>query len=101
MNELKEKYEQKMFSFRLEHETKNEQLTNEQQIEILTLKQMYETVLDEKCQMNEQLNHSRFNEQNLQEKFDKIQMEYEQLLKLNKKPLRMSVLTQTVRDLIE
>jgi flagellar biosynthesis component FlhA len=101
MNELNEKYEQKYYSIRLEYETKIEQLTNEQQIQILTLKQTYENVLDEKYQINEQLNTIRFNEQNLQEKLDKIQMEYEQLLKLNKKPLRINVFTQTVRNSIK
>ncbi|CAF0731920.1 unnamed protein product [Rotaria sp. Silwood1] len=98
MNELNEKYEQKFFSLRLEYETKIEQLTNktsEQQIEMLTLKQMYETIYDEKCHVDERINDIRLNEQNLQEKLDKIQTEYEQLLKLNKKSLMISVLTQT------
>ncbi|CAF2894214.1 unnamed protein product [Rotaria sp. Silwood2] len=98
MNELNEKHEQKFFSLRLEYETKIEQLinkTSEQQIEMLTLKQMYETIYDEKCHVDEQINDIRLNEQNLQEKLDKIQTEYEQLLKLNKKPLMINVLTQT------
>ena len=101
ITELNEKYEQKYYSIRLEYETKIEQLTNEQQMQILTLKQTYENVLDEKYHINEQLNNIRFNEQNLQEKLDKIQMEYEQLLKLNKKPLRITVFTQTVRKSIK
>ena len=100
MNELNEKNEQRFFSLRLEYETKIEQLTNksnEQYIEMLTLKQMYETIVDEKHHADEQLNDIRTNEQNLQEKLEKIQMEYEQLLKINKKPLTINVLTQTVR----
>ncbi|CAF3685315.1 unnamed protein product [Rotaria sordida] len=98
MNELNEKYEQKIFLIRLEYETKIEQLTNktsEQQIEMLTLKQMYETIFDEKCHVDKQINNIHLNEQNLQEKFDQLQIEYEQLLKLNKKPLKINILTQT------
>ncbi len=99
-NELNEKYEQKYFSLRLEYETKIEQLTtktSEQQIEIFTLKQMYDTMSDEKSHTDEQINTMRFIEQNLQEKLDKLQMEYEQVLKLNRKPLMIHVLTQTVK----
>jgi len=99
-NELNEKYEQKYFSLRLEYETKIEQLntkTSEQQIEIFTLKQMYETISDEKRHTDQQINDMRFNEQNLQEKFDKLQMEYDQLVKLNRKPLTTNVFTQTVK----
>ncbi|CAF4130424.1 unnamed protein product, partial [Rotaria sordida] len=98
MNELNEKHEQKNFLIRLEYETKIEQLTNktsEQQIEMLTLKQMYETIFDEKCHVDKQINNIHLNEQNLQEKFDQLQIEYEQLLKLNKKPLKINILTQT------
>jgi hypothetical protein len=84
------------------HETHEiEQLTHktsEQQLEILTLRQMYETVFDEKCHVDEQINDIRLNEQNLQEKFDKIQIEYDQLVKSNKKPLMINILTQTVRQ---
>ncbi|CAF4365745.1 unnamed protein product, partial [Adineta steineri] len=101
MNELNENYEQKLFTLRLDHETKIEQLTSktsEQQIEMLTLKQMYETIFDEKCHVDEQLNDIRLNEQNLQEKFNKIQLEYDQLLKLNKKPLMINIVTQTEND---
>lgn len=99
LNELNEKSEEKIFSIRLEHETKIEQLTNkinEQQIEILTLKQMYETIFDEKNHLDQQINNYRFNEQNLQEKFEKLQLEYDQLLKSMKKPLMINSLTQTV-----
>jgi len=101
MNKLNEKHEQILFSIRLEYETKIEQLinkTNEQSIEMLTLKQMYETIFDEKCHVDEQINDMRLNEQYLQEKFDKLQIEYDQLLKSNKKPLMIKVLTQTVRQ---
>jgi hypothetical protein len=97
---LNEKYEQKYFSLRLEYETKIEQLntkTSEQQIEIFTLKQMYETISDEKRHTDQQINDMRFNEQNLQEKFDKLQMEYDQLVKSNRKPLTTNVFTQTVK----
>jgi hypothetical protein len=103
-NELNEKYEQKYFSLRLEYETKIEQLTtktSEQQIEIFTLKQMYDTIADEKFHTDEQINNMRFNEQNLQEKLDKLQMEYDQLSRSNKKPLMMHVLTQTVKSIDE
>lgn len=99
--ELNEKCEQNIFSIRLEYETKIEQLTNktnEQQIEMLTLKQMYETIFDEKNHLDEQINHSRLNEQNLQDKFEKLQIQYDQILKSNKKPLMINVLTQTVRE---
>jgi len=99
MNKLNEKHEQILFSIRLEYETKIEQLinkTNEQSIEMLTLKQMYETIFDEKCHVDEQINDMRLNEQYLQEKFDKLQIEYDQLLKSNKKPLMINILTQTV-----
>jgi hypothetical protein len=101
MNELNEKYEQKLFSFRLEYETKIEQLinkTSEQSMEMLTFKQMYETIFDEKRHVDEQMNHIRLNEQNLQEKFEKLQMEYDQLFKSNQKPLMINVFTQTVRE---
>jgi hypothetical protein len=101
MNNLNEKHEENLFSIRLEYETKIEQLinkTNEQSIEMLTLKQMYETIFDEKCHVDEQINDIRLNEQNFQEKFDKLQIEYDQLLKSNKKPLMFKVLTQTVRE---
>jgi hypothetical protein len=101
MNKLNEKHEQILFSIRLEYETKIEQLinkTNEQSIEMLTLKQMYETIFDEKCHVDEQINDMRLNEQYLQEKFDKLQIEYDQLLKSNKKPLMIKVRTQTVRQ---
>ncbi|CAF1208422.1 unnamed protein product [Adineta steineri] len=101
MNELNENYEQKLFTLRLDYETKIEQLTNktsEQQIEMLTLKQMYETIFDEKCHVDEQLNDIRLNEQNLQEKFNKIQLEYDQLLKLNRKSLMINIFTQTEND---
>ncbi|CAF3494011.1 unnamed protein product [Rotaria socialis] len=105
VNELNEKQEQNVFSMRLEYETKIEQLTNknsEHQIEILTLKQMYETMYDEKCHADERINDIRLNEQNLQEKLDKIQMEYDQLLKLNKKPAMLTVITQTeINDEVE
>lgn len=99
INELNEKHEQKLFSIQLEYETKVEQLTNkisEQQLEILTLKQMYDTIYDEKCHTDEKLNDIRFNEQNLQEKLDQIQIEYNQLLTLNKKPMMTNILIQTV-----
>jgi len=101
INEFNEKYEQKLFLIRLEYETKIEQLTNktsEQSMEMLTLKQMYETIFDEKCHVDEQINDIRLNEQNLQEKFDKLQIDYDQLLKSNKKPLMINILTQTVRE---
>ncbi len=101
MNELNEKYEQKLFSFRLEYETKIEQLinkTSEQSMEMLTFKQMYETIFHEKCHVDEQINDIRINEQNLQEKFEKLQMEYDQLFKSNQKPLMINVFTQTVRE---
>lgn len=101
MNELHEKHEQKFFSLRLEYETKIEQITgksSEQQIEMLTLKQMYETIRDEKYHVDEQLNDLRTNEQNLQEKLEKIQMDYEQLLKATKKPIMNHVLVQTVKN---
>jgi hypothetical protein len=101
MNELNEKHEQNLFLLRLDYETKIEQLTNktnEQQIEMLTLKQMYQTIFDEKYHVDEQINNIRLNEQNLQEKFDQLQIEYHQLLKSNKKPLMINILTQTVTN---
>ena len=101
IDELNEKHEQKLDSLRLEFDTKIEQLTNEHQMEILTLKQIYQTVFDEKYQLNEQLKHIQFNEQNLQENLDKTQLEYDQLLKLNQKPLRINILTQTVSFIIK
>lgn len=102
INELNEKHEQKLFSLRLEYETKLEQITtksNEQQIELLTLKQMYDTIFDEKCLVDELLNDIRVHEQNLQEKLDKIQIENEQLLKENQKPSTNNILVQTVSSL--
>lgn len=59
---------------------------------------MYETISEEKCSVDEEINQIRLNEQNLQEKFDKIQIEYEQLLKSNKKPLMIHTVTQTVSE---
>ena len=102
MNECNEKHEQKLYSLRFEYETKLEQLTyktNEQQIEMLTLKQMYETIFDEKCRIDEQINGIRLNEQSLQETLEKIQIEYDLALKSNKKPLMINILTQTVRTM--
>jgi hypothetical protein len=58
---------------------------------------MYETISDEKRHTDQQINDMRFNEQNLQEKFDKLQMEYDQLVKSNRKPLTTNVFTQTVK----
>lgn len=57
---------------------------------------MYETIFDEKCLVDEQLNDVRTHEQNLQEKFDKIQIEYEQSIKQNRKPTTNNILVQTV-----
>lgn len=102
ISDLNEKYEQKTFSLRLEYETKIEQLSNktsEQHIEMLTVKQMYETMYEEKCHVDEQINEIRSNEQNLQEKLDKTRIEYEELLQLNKKSPTINVLTQTVRGI--
>ena len=101
-SELKEKYEQKYFSLRFEYETKIEQLTmktSEQQMEIFTLKQMYDTISEEKSHADERSNNLRFNEQRLQEKLEKLQMEYDQLFKSNRKPLMMNGITQTVRSI--
>ena len=98
INELNEKHEQNLLSFRLEYETKIEQLTNkinEQEIEILTLKHMYEMVFDEKCRANEQINDIQLNKQNLQEKLNKLQIDYDQLLK---SPFMINVHVQTVRN---
>ena len=99
INEVNEKYEQKWFSIRMEYETKIEQLTNktsEQQMEIFTLKQINQTVSEEKSFIDQQIYDVRMNEQNLQEKLDQLQMQYNQLLKANKKPLMLGVFTQTV-----
>ncbi|UJR25203.1 hypothetical protein I4U23_006555 [Adineta vaga] len=96
--EINEKYEQNLFSLRLNYETKIEQLTiktSEQQIEMLTLKQMYETILDEKRHVDQQIHEIRFNEQNLQENLDRIQFEYDQLLLKNQKPIMIQNFTQT------
>ncbi|CAF0933456.1 unnamed protein product [Adineta ricciae] len=98
INELNEKYEQNLFSLRLEYETKIEQLTmktSEQQIEMLTLKQMYETIYDEKCHVDQQINELRSNERNLQENLDRIQIENERLSIMNKKPSMLNNVTQT------
>lgn len=97
--ELNEKYEQKYFSLRLEYESKLEQLTNknsEQQMEIFTLKQINQTNVEEKSFADQQIHQIRMNEQNLQEKLDQLQMQYNQLLRTTRKPLMLGVFTQTV-----
>lgn len=99
MHELNEKYEQKCFSLRLDYENKIEQLTNkttEQQMEILTFKQIQQTMSEEKSFLNQQIQSMRSNEGILQEKFEQLQIKYEQLLKANRKPLMLGVFTQTV-----
>ena len=99
VNELNEKYEQKCFSLRLDHENKLEQLTakiSEQQMEIFTFKQIHQTMSEEKSFLDQQIQQIRLDEGNLQDKFDQLPMKYEQLLKMNRKPLMLGVFTQTV-----
>ena len=66
INELNEQHESKLFQCHLEYEKKIEQLTHqisEQQMEMLTLKQMYETLLNDKRHVDEQVKDIQLNEQ--------------------------------------
>lgn len=100
IGELNEKHEQKLFSMRLDYETKCEQFTNklsEQQLEMVTLRQMYETVFDEKCYADERINEMQENEQNLKEKLVQLQITHDQMMeKLNRKTMATTISTQTV-----
>ena len=100
-NECHEKSEQKLFALRLDYESRVEHLTHqtsEQQMEILTLRQMYETVYHEKNRADEQISECRVSENALREKCDKLQMEYDYLVKTTKKPSSLVAHTQTVSD---
>ena len=100
INELNERHEQKLFTLRLDYETKSEQLNNQltdQQLEMLTLRQKCEMLVDEKCLLDERINDIRSNEQQLKVKLDGLQMENEQLIKkIRSKPLTIIATTQTV-----
>ena len=69
---------------------------SEQQIEILSLRQMYETIFDEKQRADEQIDEFRRNEQRIKEQFEQLQIEFNE--KSNKQRLVTSVESQTVGE---
>ena len=82
IRESNEKHEEILFSTRLNFETKFEEMSHrlsEKQIEIVALKQKYETLYEEKTDADERVNEMRMNEE-----------------KLSRKPLTNVVQTQTV-----
>lgn len=102
MNELNEGHEQKLFTLRLDYETKIQQLNNQltdQQLDMLTLRQKCEMLVEEKSLLDEQINDIRSNEQQSKAKLDRLQMENEQLIKkIRSKPLTIIATTQTVKQ---
>jgi chromosome segregation ATPase len=100
IRDLNDKYDEKLLDTRLNYETKMEQLTNrlgDQQMEIITLKQIYQTVVDEKRQLNEHIDHIHMNEQRSNEKLVQLQMAYDQILERNTIKFSMTTAaTQTV-----
>lgn len=100
-SECHEKSEEKLFALRLDYESRVEHLTHqtsEQQMEIITLRQMYETVYHEKNRADQQVNECRLAENAAREKCDQLQMEYDYLVKTTRKPFSVVAHTQTVGD---
>ena len=102
IDEINEKHEQILFNVRLEFEHKNEKLIHqisEQQIEMLTIKQKYERIFDEKCHGDEQINEMRIKEQDFKEQIEKLQIDYSQLVEINKnKSIKQNASIQTVSE---